>query len=123
MKKCTNFEEQKGASYIWGYIYFGIIGFSCLSSLKACFEFLLICFAREIKGFYQISRGNEVDFMDMMYSFLDEIAMITATLISSCHFKIIVSFCLRRKRSEKAFLKLAANWCKIKQRNNLCHPK
>ena len=26
--------------------------------------------------------------MDMMYSFLYEIAMITATLISSCHFKL-----------------------------------
>ena len=29
-------------------------------------DFFLICFAREIKGFYQSSLGNEVDFRDMM---------------------------------------------------------
>ena len=29
----------------------------------------LICFSWEIKGFYQISWGNEVDFTDMMYIF------------------------------------------------------
>ena len=28
--------------------------------------FFLICFPREIKGFYQISSGNEVGFMDMV---------------------------------------------------------
>ena len=29
-------------------------------------RFLLICFNWEIKGFYQGSLGNEVDFMDIM---------------------------------------------------------
>ena len=29
-------------------------------------NFFLICFTREIKGFYQISWGNEVGFMDMV---------------------------------------------------------
>ena len=33
---------------------------------KPCLRFQLICFAREIKGFYQISFRNEVDFMNIM---------------------------------------------------------
>ena len=45
---------------------FGIITFSCLSSTRSCFRFLLSCFVREIKGFYQSSLGNEVDFKDIM---------------------------------------------------------
>ena len=44
----------------------GIIVFGCLSSTNPCLRFLLICFAREIKGFYQSFLGNEVDFRDIM---------------------------------------------------------
>ena len=66
LKKCTNFEEQKGTRYIRGNVYIGIIVFSCLSSTKPCLRFLLNCFVREIKGFYQSSLGNEVDFRDIM---------------------------------------------------------
>ena len=66
LKKCTTFEEQKGTRYIRGNVYFGIIVFSCLSSTKPCLRFLLNCFVREIKGFYQSSLGNEVDFRDIM---------------------------------------------------------
>ena len=66
LKKCTSFEEQKGTRYIRGNVYFGIIVFSCLSSTKPCLRFLLICFAREMKGFYQSPSGNEVDFWDIM---------------------------------------------------------
>ena len=51
-------EEQKG-SYIRGNVYFGIIVFSCLSSTKSFLRFLLICFNREIKYFYQ-KLGNEM---------------------------------------------------------------
>ena len=69
MKKCTRFKEQKGRRYIWENVYFGIIVFSCLSSTKPCLGFLLICFVREIKGFYQSSLGNEVDFRDIMNVF------------------------------------------------------
>ena len=66
LKKCTSFEEQKGTRYTQGNVCFNIIVFRCLSSMKPCLRFLLICFAREIKGFYQSSLGNEVDFTNMM---------------------------------------------------------
>ena len=101
LKKCTNFEEQKGLRYIPGNSYFGII-FSCLLSTKPYFRFLLICFAWEIKGFYQSSFENEVDFTYIMnvapyilaknknlkklrHGFADKRAMIATTLISSYH--------------------------------------
>ena len=60
LKKCTNFGEQKGTSYTRRNFYFGIIFFNCLSSTKQCLRFHLICFAREIKSFYQSSLGNKV---------------------------------------------------------------
>ena len=62
LKKCTDFEEQKCTSCIQENVYFGIIIFSCLSSTKLCLRFLLNCF--EMKGFYQSSLGNEVDFRE-----------------------------------------------------------
>ena len=100
MKKCTSFEEQKGTRYIRGNVYFRIIVFRYLSSTKPYLRFFLICFAREVKGFYQSSLGNEVDFRDIMnispnilaenlnfkklrHGFVDERALIA--LISSCH--------------------------------------
>ena len=49
--------------------------------------------------------------------------MITATLISSCHWKTLVPFYLRKKRPENAFLTLIVNYHKIVQKNKLCHPK
>ena len=133
MKRCTSFEEQRGTRYIRENVYFGIIVFSCLSSTKPCLRFLLICFAREIKGFYQSSLGNEVDFRDIMnvspnilaknqnfkelrQSFVDERALITTTLISSFHWKTLVPFCLRKKRHEKTFLALIVNYPKIVQK-------
>ena len=61
-----SFEEQKSTRYIRGNVYFGIIVFNCLSSTKPCLIFILIWFAREIKGFYQSSLGNEVGFRDIM---------------------------------------------------------
>ena len=65
LKKCTGFEEQKCSRYIRENVYFGII-FSCLLSAKMCLRFLLNCFVREIKGFYQSSFKDEVDFRDIM---------------------------------------------------------
>ena len=139
-KECTSFEEQKGTRYIRRNVYFGIIVFSCLFSAKPCIRFLLICFAREIKGFYQSSLGNEVDFRGIVnvfsnilakdlnfkklrQSFVDERALITATLISSCYWKTLVPFYLQKKRPENAFLTLIVNYRKIIQTNKLYHPK
>ena len=66
LRKCTNFEKQKGTRYIRGNVYICIIVFSCVSPTKPCLRFLLNYFLREIKGFYQSSVGNEVDFRDIM---------------------------------------------------------
>ena len=66
LKKCTSFEEQKSTRYIWWNVYFGIIVFSCFSSTKPCLRFLLICFARKIKVFYQSYLGNEANLKDLM---------------------------------------------------------
>ena len=120
LNKCTSFEEQKGTSYIRENNYFGIIIFSCLSSTKQDLRFLSNCFALEIKGFYRSSLGNKVDFRDIMnlspnilaknqnfkklrHDFVDERALITTRLISSCHWKTYVPFWLRKKRPENTF--------------------
>ena len=140
MKKCTTFEKQKGTSYIQGNFYFGIIVLRCLSSTKQCLRFLLICFDREIKGFYQSSLRNEVDFTDIMnvspnilaknqnfkklrQAFVDKRAVITTTLTSFCHRKTLVPFCLQKKSPENAFLTLTVNHRKIIQKIKLCHSK
>ena len=111
MKKCTTFEERKGASFIRGNVYFGIIVFSCLPSTKMGLRFLLICFDQEIKVFYQSSLENEDDFTDKMnvspnvlakikikkklrHGFVDERALTTTILIPSCHWKTLITFCL-----------------------------
>ena len=73
-KKFVRNEEQKGTKYIRENVYFGIIIFSCLSSTKPCLRFLLNCFVWEIKGFYQSSLGNEVDFSDIINVFPNIVA-------------------------------------------------
>ena len=112
------------------------LSFVCKLGLR----FLLICFARETKVFYQSSLGNEVAFRDIMnvspnvlaknqnfkklrHGFVDERALIKTTLTSSCHWKTLVPFCLRKKRSENAFLTLITNYRKIVQQIKSCHPK
>ena len=127
--------KRKKVQGIFGETFiFGIIVFSCLSSTNLCLRFLLICFAGEIKGFYQSSLKNEVDFTDIInvspktfwnprHGFVDERAMITTTLTSSCHWKTLVPFCLWKKRPEKSFLTLTVNYCRIVPKNILCHSK
>ena len=66
LKTCPKSKFLGKKIYIRGNAFFGIIVFSYLSSTKSCLRFLLICFAREIKGFYQSFLGNEVDFRDIM---------------------------------------------------------
>ena len=138
LKKCTSFEEQKGTMYIRERLYFGIVILGSFSSKKA--RFLLNCFVWEIKGFHQSSLGNEVEFRDIMnvstnilaknenfkkmrHSFGDERALITTTLIFSCHWKTLVPFCLQKKRPENVFLTLIVNYRKIAQKNKSCHLK
>ena len=140
MKKSTSFQEQKGTRSIRKNVYFDIKISSCLSPAKQCLRFLLNRFVWEIKDLYQSSLGNEVDFRDIMnvfpnilaknqnsknlrYGFVDERALITTTLISSCHWKILVPFYLRKKRPENAFLTLIVNYCKILEKNKLCYSK
>ena len=53
----------------------------------------------------------------MKHGFVDERALITMTLISSCQWKTLVPFCLRKKRPENAFLTLMVNYQKIVQKN------
>ena len=96
--------------------------------------------SQKIKGFYHSSLENDADFMDKMNvspnilaknqnfkkqrdGFVDEKALITTTLISSCHWKTLVPFCLRKKRPENAFLTLTVNYRKIVQKNKLYHSK
>ena len=57
----------------------------------------------------------------LRHCFVDERALITTTLLSSCHWKTFVPFCLRKKRPVKAFLTLMVNYRKIVQKNKLCH--
>ena len=66
LRKCISFEEQKGTRYIWENVYFGIIIFSCLLSTKLCLRCLLNCFVWDIKGFYQSSLWNEINFRDIL---------------------------------------------------------
>ena len=81
---------------------------------------------RVIKGFYQSSLGKYVDFRDIMNvlpyilakNFVDERALMTATLISSFHWKILGFFCFWKKRPEHAFLILTVNYRKIVQKTN-----
>ena len=44
--------------------------------------------------------------------------MIKTTLMSSCHWKTLVHFCLRKKRFENALLTLTVNYRKIVQQKN-----
>ena len=135
LKKCTNFEEQIGTRHIRRNVYIGIIVFSYLSSTKPCLRFPLNCFIREIKGFCQSSFGDEVGFRDIMnvslntltknqnvkklkHCFVEERAMIKTTLMPSCHWKTLVSFCLRKKRPENALLILTVNYRKLYRKTN-----
>ena len=125
LKKCTSFEDQKGTRHIRGNMYFGINCLQLSFITKQCPRFLLIYFAREIQGFYQSFLENQVDFRDIMnvspnilakyynfeklrHSFADERVLIRMTLIviSSCHLKTLVHFCLQKKGAENAYLTL-----------------
>ena len=59
----------------------------------------------------------------LRHGFADEGAMITTTLISSCHWKTLVPFWLRKQRPKNSFLTLLVNYCKTVKKNKLYHSK
>ena len=114
LKKCTSFKEQNDTTYIRGNIYFSITVFSCLSSTNQCLRFLLICFAREIRGFYQSSSGNELKIAkNQNFKKLRHRARKATTLTSSSHWKTLVPFCFEKERPENPFLTLIVNYCHL----------
>ena len=76
-----------------------------------CLRFLLNCFVREIKGFYQSSPkyvslnilAKNQNFKELRHGFVDEGAIIKTTLMSSCHRKSLVPLCLEKKRWKRTF--------------------
>ena len=87
---------------------------SAVFRLQTGLKIVLVCF--------HISWGNEVDFKDMMYvspkilfldqnfkklrhCFLDERATITTILISVCHWKTLVLFVFKKKKTWKHIFK------------------
>ena len=132
--KIKRYKTYSGKRLSWDY---------CLQMsfvYKTLSQIFLNFFCLEIKGFYESSCGNKADFRDIMnvsrislvkiwnfqkvrHDFVNERALITAKLISSCHWKTLLYFSLQKKRPEKAFLTLIVNYCKILQKNKLCHPK
>ena len=104
----------------------GILGETFILALLSSAVFLLqngvrffqISFVREIKGFYQIFLGNEVDFSDIInvspnilaknwnfkklrHRCVDERALITTILISSCHWKTLAPLLLLKEKTWK----------------------
>ena len=122
-----------GKPWFW-YYYFQLF-FVCKTVSRISFKL----FYSGLKGFYQSSLGNKIDFRDMNVSpntltedwnfknlrlgLVDERALITTTSMSSCHWKTLLPFCLQKKRPENAFLRLIVNYRKIVQKNKLCHWK
>ena len=48
-------------------------------------------------------------FKKLRHGFIDERALTTTTLMSSCHWKTLVPFCSQKKRTENAFFTLIVN--------------
>ena len=67
------------------------------------------------------------NFKKLRHGFVDDNndirAPITTTLVSSCHWKTLVPYFLRKKRSKNVFLTFIANYRKIVQKNRLFSPK
>ena len=72
--------------------------------------------------FLNILAENE-NFKKLRHRFVDKKAMIKTTLMSSCHWKTLAPFCLRKKRPGIALLTLTVNYPKIVQKNKLCQSK
>ena len=131
------FEKQKGTRYLRGNVCFSITVFSCLSSTKPCLRFLLICFVREIKGFYQSSLENEVDFRDITnippqkkkkknlkkqrHGFVDERALITTMFLSLENPSTLL---VAKEKTWKSIFNTNSELSQSCTENfKLCHPK
>ena len=101
--------------------------------------FILICFAREIKGFYQSSLENEVDFRDIMNvspNILDKIK-ISKTETWFCRWKSTdnnniniflplenpCTFLLAKGKTWKRIFYINSELSQNRTKNKLCHPK
>ena len=56
--------------------------------------------------------SKNYNFRKLRHCFVDERGLIITTLISSCHWKSLVPFCLQKKRPENTFLTLIVNYQK-----------
>ena len=66
------------------------------------------------------------NFKKLRHDFVDERALIIATLIFSCHWQTLVPSCLQKKRPENVFLTIIVNYRKIIRKTNCTiqnHPK
>ena len=59
----------------------------------------------------------------MRHGFVDERAMIATTLKSSCHYKPLAHFCLRKERPETTFLTLTVNYHKSRTEKQIMPSK
>ena len=116
--KSKKVEDIFGNTFIFSFVYKTVsqISFKLFFSGD---KRLLSDFLREW-GWFQ---GHNERFKKLRHGFVHETALITTALISSCHWKTLVPFCLRKKRLENAFLTLIVNYRKIVQENKLYHPK
>ena len=135
-KKCTCFEELKGTRYIQGNVYFEIIVFSSLSPTDLRLEFVFICFTRALKAFYQISRGNGLDFMHfpknlgLRLNFQKTESWFCGWRSNECNninifqsLETAYRLLLAKEKTWKRIFKPTANGPKTIQKNNSCHPK
>ena len=101
-----------------GKVYCHIIALSCISCTKPYLVFLLICFAQKIKGLDFMRKwgwfhGHVIRFTKNLSSrlkhqktkirFCRSKNNFTTTLISSCHWKTLVPFNLRKKTWKRIF--------------------
>ena len=132
LKKCTNFEEQKGTKYIRGeqLYWHNSLHISFAFKSVSQISFKLFCSGDKMLlseflwkwGWFQGHNesfpkypGYKLKFQKLRHGFADEGAMTKTTLKSSCHWKTLVRFCLR---SENALLTLTVNYHKIIQKTN-----
>ena len=134
LKKRTSFIEEKGRKYIQENFVLALLSSAVFLLRKPVSGFFWSVLLDRLKAyirvlwkmtlilgtwtFPQIS-WLKIKFSENWDSFVDKRTLITAILISSCHWKPFLPFCLQKKRIENTFLTLIKNYCKILQKNKL----